>query len=140
MEGRCREAASPAMAYMVVQEATSGTTSLRVTNIGGNGAPTVEGIKIIDVAGASNGAFSLQGDYVILGVSFLEVVHSEQAEDDVAPSFYPVLRSFLAVVEPFGAGEATSSGAVLLAWRGARGQRGMQVEAKTIGACHPSCE
>ena len=35
--------------------------------------------------------------------------------DDVAPSFYPALSSFLAVVEPVWAGEATSSGAVLVA-------------------------
>ncbi|WP_420878666.1 autotransporter outer membrane beta-barrel domain-containing protein [Tardiphaga robiniae] len=50
-----------------VQGATSGSSSLRVNNLGGGGAQTVEGIKIVDVAGASNGAFSLLGDYVIQG-------------------------------------------------------------------------
>jgi outer membrane autotransporter protein len=40
---------------------------VRVINVGGGGAQTVEGIKIIDVGGASNGAFSLLGDYVIQG-------------------------------------------------------------------------
>ncbi len=46
---------------------TSGGTDVVVTNIGGTGAPTVEGIKVIDVAGTSNGTFSLVGDYVIAG-------------------------------------------------------------------------
>jgi len=46
---------------------TSGTSSVRVTNDGGVGAQTVGGIKIIDVAGASNGVFTLDGDYVIDG-------------------------------------------------------------------------
>lgn len=50
-----------------VQGATSGSSSLRVNNVGGGGAQTVEGIKIVDVGGASNGAFSLLGDYVIQG-------------------------------------------------------------------------
>ncbi|WP_346657040.1 MULTISPECIES: autotransporter outer membrane beta-barrel domain-containing protein [unclassified Bradyrhizobium] len=52
---------------MVVQGATSGASTLRITNIGGGGAQTSEGIKVIDVAGASNGTFALQGDYVIGG-------------------------------------------------------------------------
>jgi outer membrane autotransporter protein len=43
---------------------TSGTGFLAVTNIGGAGAQTVEGIKIVDVAGASEGDFTLKGDYV----------------------------------------------------------------------------
>lgn len=43
---------------------TQGATMLKVTNIGGLGAPTVNGIKVIDVAGASNGTFGLAGDYV----------------------------------------------------------------------------
>ncbi|MGY8635249.1 autotransporter outer membrane beta-barrel domain-containing protein [Bradyrhizobium sp. 14AA] len=52
---------------LVVQGATSGASMLRITNVGGGGAQTVEGIKVIDVAGASNGSFALQGDYVIGG-------------------------------------------------------------------------
>ena len=55
---------------LVVQGNTAGNTSVKVTNSGGAGAPTVEGIKIIDVAGTSAGIFALQGDYVF---------HSEQA-------------------------------------------------------------
>jgi outer membrane autotransporter protein len=44
-----------------------GTTSLRVNNIGGTGAQTVEGIKVINVTGESLGTFSLIGDYEIAG-------------------------------------------------------------------------
>ncbi|WP_245576926.1 autotransporter outer membrane beta-barrel domain-containing protein [Kaistia adipata] len=44
-----------------------GTTRVAVNNTGGLGAPTVEGIKIIDVSGASDGTFSLIGDYKIAG-------------------------------------------------------------------------
>lgn len=46
---------------------TSGTSSLKVTNAGGIGAPTIEGIKVVQVDGASNGVFSLQGDFVFRG-------------------------------------------------------------------------
>jgi len=43
-------------------------TQVGVINLGGAGAPTVEGIKIVDVGGASDpGAFSLNGDYVFEG-------------------------------------------------------------------------
>ncbi|MBB3147592.1 autotransporter-associated beta strand protein [Phyllobacterium trifolii] len=52
---------------LVVTGDTAGATSVRVTNLGGTGAQTVEGIKIVDVGGASNGVFSLLGDYVIAG-------------------------------------------------------------------------
>ncbi|MHC4055376.1 autotransporter family protein [Bradyrhizobium sp. 25ACV] len=52
---------------LVVQGATSGASTLRIANVGGGGAQTVEGIKVIDVAGASNGSFALQGNYVIGG-------------------------------------------------------------------------
>ncbi|PIT06170.1 hypothetical protein TSA1_18935 [Bradyrhizobium nitroreducens] len=50
-----------------VQGSTSGASSLRVTNVGGSGAQTVEGIKVVDVVGASNGSFSLLGNYVLHG-------------------------------------------------------------------------
>lgn len=46
----------------------SGPTRVGVINLGGAGAPTVEGIKIVDVDGISSaGAFSLAGDYVFEG-------------------------------------------------------------------------
>jgi fibronectin-binding autotransporter adhesin len=52
---------------LVVGGATSGSTRVTVVNRGGLGAQTVEGIKIIDVAGASNGVFTLEGDYLFDG-------------------------------------------------------------------------
>jgi fibronectin-binding autotransporter adhesin len=52
---------------LVVTADTAGATTVRVINVGGTGAPTVEGIKIIDVGGASNGVFTLQGDFVFQG-------------------------------------------------------------------------
>ncbi|WP_192814149.1 autotransporter outer membrane beta-barrel domain-containing protein [Nitratireductor pacificus] len=46
----------------------SGATQVRVTNVGGASAPTVEGIRIVDVAGASDAdSFVLNGDYVFEG-------------------------------------------------------------------------
>jgi len=52
---------------LVVNGATSGNTRVTVINRGGLGAQTVEGIKIVDVAGASNGNFALDGDYLFDG-------------------------------------------------------------------------
>ncbi|CDX31025.1 Outer membrane autotransporter barrel domain [Mesorhizobium sp. SOD10] len=52
---------------LVVTGNTSGSTTLKVANLGGGGAQTVEGIKIIDVGGTSAGTFSLAGDYVFEG-------------------------------------------------------------------------
>ncbi|MFD1198347.1 autotransporter-associated beta strand repeat-containing protein [Brucella gallinifaecis] len=46
---------------------TSGNSNVRVVNIGGTGGQTVNGIKIIDIAGASDGDFKLVGDYVFQG-------------------------------------------------------------------------
>lgn len=52
---------------LVVTGNTSGTTNVKVINLGGSGAQTVEGIKIVDVGGISAGNFSLLGDYVFQG-------------------------------------------------------------------------
>jgi fibronectin-binding autotransporter adhesin len=52
---------------LVVNGATSGNTRVTVINRGGLGAQTVDGIKIVDVAGASNGNFALDGDYLFGG-------------------------------------------------------------------------
>jgi fibronectin-binding autotransporter adhesin len=53
----------------LVAATIAGTTTLRVRNVGGAGAPTTEGIKVIDVTnpGGSTGGFALQGDYVFHG-------------------------------------------------------------------------
>jgi len=52
---------------IIVNGDTSGTTNVGVNNVGGTGAKTNEGIRIIEVNGASNGSFSLMGDYMIGG-------------------------------------------------------------------------
>ncbi|TPO08124.1 autotransporter outer membrane beta-barrel domain-containing protein [Mesorhizobium sp. B1-1-5] len=52
---------------LVVHGSTSGTSVLSVTNVGGAGVQTVEGIKIVDVDGSSAGSFTLAGDYVFQG-------------------------------------------------------------------------
>ncbi|AJA09114.1 outer membrane autotransporter [Sphingopyxis fribergensis] len=52
---------------LIVSGATSGNTRVAVINRGGLGAQTVDGIKIVDVAGASNGNFALDGDYLFGG-------------------------------------------------------------------------
>ena len=48
---------------LVIKGDTSGKTNVIVSNVGGTGAQTSEGIKIIDVGGASNGEFALVSDY-----------------------------------------------------------------------------
>ncbi|WP_343547538.1 autotransporter outer membrane beta-barrel domain-containing protein [Ralstonia sp.] len=52
---------------LVVQGDTAGTTTLKVSNVGGAGAQTVNGIKVVDVGGQSAGTFALQGDYTFKG-------------------------------------------------------------------------
>ncbi|MBB4571396.1 autotransporter outer membrane beta-barrel domain-containing protein [Rhizobium leucaenae] len=52
---------------LVVTGNTAGASAIKITNVGGAGARTVEGIKIIEVGGASNGAFNLAGDYLFQG-------------------------------------------------------------------------
>ncbi|MBD2813978.1 autotransporter outer membrane beta-barrel domain-containing protein [Xenorhabdus sp. Flor] len=48
---------------LVVKGSTSGTTYLVIKNVGGTGAQTTEGIRVVDVQGASDGIFHLVGDY-----------------------------------------------------------------------------
>ena len=52
---------------LVVTGDTSGTSQIRAVNVGGSGATTSDGIKVIDVQGASNGTFTLAGDYTFQG-------------------------------------------------------------------------
>jgi len=52
---------------LVVTGDTAGSTDVRVINLGGAGDQTVEGIKIIEIGGASNGLFNLLGDYELRG-------------------------------------------------------------------------
>ncbi|MGN6448301.1 MAG: autotransporter family protein [Brucella intermedia] len=48
---------------LVVTGNTTGSTTVRVINLDGGGAPTVEGIRIIEIGGKSDGAFTLKGNY-----------------------------------------------------------------------------
>ncbi len=52
---------------LAVNGTTSGSTQVDIINRGGLGAQTVNGIKIVDVTGASNGTFVLNGNYVFQG-------------------------------------------------------------------------
>ncbi|WP_189510107.1 MULTISPECIES: autotransporter outer membrane beta-barrel domain-containing protein [unclassified Mesorhizobium] len=52
---------------LIITGDTSGTANVKVIGLGGAGAQTVDGIKIIDVGGVSAGNFDLQGDYVFEG-------------------------------------------------------------------------
>jgi fibronectin-binding autotransporter adhesin len=57
---------------LVVTGGTAGATLVTVLNQGGNGAPTVDGIKVVDVGGASDGSFTLaNGDYRFQGQAAL---------------------------------------------------------------------
>lgn len=58
---------SSATDLLVVTGDTSGSTNVRVINLGGTGAQTSEGIKIVDVGGLSGGNFTLLGNYTFEG-------------------------------------------------------------------------
>ena len=50
---------------LVITGDVFGTTPVVVTNLGGHGAETINGIRIIEIGGVSSGnAFTLRGDYV----------------------------------------------------------------------------
>ncbi|UWF60512.1 autotransporter outer membrane beta-barrel domain-containing protein [Brucella sp. 2716] len=52
---------------LVIAGDAVGNGILAVTNVGGNGAQTSEGIKIVEVGGASDATFTLRGDYEFQG-------------------------------------------------------------------------
>ena len=52
---------------LVINGGTSGTSVLKVVNAGGSGAPTAQGIKVVQVDGNSAGTFSLAGDFTFKG-------------------------------------------------------------------------
>ncbi|MGG6342055.1 autotransporter outer membrane beta-barrel domain-containing protein [Stenotrophomonas indicatrix] len=52
---------SAATDKLIIGGDTSGTAHVRVNNVGGAGAQTVQGIELIQVGGASNGTFTLAG-------------------------------------------------------------------------------
>lgn len=52
---------------LVINGNSSGSTNLRVNSVSSTGGVTVEGIKLIEIGGASAGTFVLQGDYTFEG-------------------------------------------------------------------------
>ncbi|WP_246132725.1 autotransporter outer membrane beta-barrel domain-containing protein [Devosia ginsengisoli] len=58
---------SSATDLLVVTGDTAGSTNVRVINLGGLGAQTTEGIRIVDVGGVSGGDFTLLGHYAFEG-------------------------------------------------------------------------
>ncbi|MGE7471205.1 autotransporter outer membrane beta-barrel domain-containing protein [Bosea sp. NPDC003192] len=100
---------------LVVTGDTSGTTTVTVLNRGGTGAPTVEGIKVIDVGGNSNGAFTLQGDYAFQGQqaviagAYAYTLNKNGVSTPNDGDWY--LRS--AYIVPSGSSPGASSGAVI---------------------------
>jgi len=83
---------------------TSGVTNVAVTNVGGVGAQTVEGIKIIEVGGASEGKFSLLGDYThegeqaVVGGAYAYKLYQGGVSTPTDGDWY--LRSQLKPVDP----------------------------------------
>lgn len=58
---------SSATDKLAVTGSTSGSTNVRLINLGGTGAQTSEGIKVVDVGGTSGGSFTLLGSYTFEG-------------------------------------------------------------------------
>lgn len=52
---------------LIITGNASGEGSLRVTNLGGTGAQTAQGIRVIEVQGQSGANFTLEGDYLHQG-------------------------------------------------------------------------
>ena len=84
---------------LVITGSTSGSTPVTVTNFGGTGAQTTEGIKIIDVAGASAGMFTLvgtttyQGDPAVVAGAYAYRLYQGGASTPADGDWY--LRSVL---------------------------------------------
>ncbi|HIE5094872.1 autotransporter outer membrane beta-barrel domain-containing protein [Stenotrophomonas maltophilia] len=88
---------------LVVTGDTSGTANVRVNNIGGAGAETVNGIELIDVGGVSDGVFTLAGRAV--GGAHEYFLHKGGAGAGSEGNWY--LRSALREacdIDPTGAG------------------------------------
>lgn len=67
---------------LIVGGSTSGTTGVEVLTAGGAGAPTVEGIQLIRVDGASDGRFTLQGRAVAGNYDYFLHQGGTSAPDD----------------------------------------------------------
>nr|WP_315595317.1 autotransporter outer membrane beta-barrel domain-containing protein [uncultured Cupriavidus sp.] len=102
---------------LVVAGGTSGTSQIRVVNVGGTGALTSEGIKVIDVQGASNGAFTLAGDYTfqgqqaVVGGAYAYRLYKNGVSTSTDGDWY--LRSTLLDPASVGTAAAAASGPLL---------------------------
>ncbi|GLQ55436.1 autotransporter outer membrane beta-barrel domain-containing protein [Devosia nitrariae] len=89
---------------LVVTGDTSGSTIVEVINLGGTGGQTVEGIKFVDVEGASHGAFTLSGHYIFEGEQAIVAgaygyrLYQGSTSDPSDGDWY--LRSALVAVDP----------------------------------------
>lgn len=89
---------------LVITGNTSGSSNVRVTNVGGTGNQTVEGIQLIDVGGLSAGTFALLGDYVfegeqaVIGGAYAYRLYQGSTSDPSDGDWY--LRSELVPVVP----------------------------------------
>ncbi|GJG96773.1 autotransporter outer membrane beta-barrel domain-containing protein [Cupriavidus pauculus] len=108
---------SSATGRLLVSGDTSGTSQLRVVNVGGTGALTSEGIKVIDVQGASNGTFTLAGDYTfqgqqaVVGGAYAYRLYKNGASTPTDGDWY--LRSTLLDPASVGTAAAAASGPLL---------------------------
>ncbi len=96
---------SSATDRLIVNGDTSGTSQVTVYNARGGGAPTVEGIRIIEVSGASNGTFSLLSDYktkdgqnAVVGGAYAYTLHKNGIAAPADGDWY--LRSQIVRVDP----------------------------------------
>ncbi|OEO32745.1 hypothetical protein VW23_010090 [Devosia insulae DS-56] len=100
---------------LVITGNSVGTTNVRVTNLGGAGGQTTNGIKIIDVGGTSDGIFSLLGDtayegqQAVIGGAYLYSLQQGSADGDwylrsiVNPDDTPVFQPAAPVIETYAA-------------------------------------
>jgi fibronectin-binding autotransporter adhesin len=78
---------SSATDLLTINGNSTGTTNLKVTNLGGGGGQTTNGIKIIDVVGTSTGTFTLLGDteyegqQAVIGGAYLYGLHQGTITD-----------------------------------------------------------
>jgi len=91
---------------LIVSGDVSGTSTVKVTNLGGHGAETVNGIRIIEIGGDSpNNAFTLRGDYVttdgqqaVIGGAYAYTLRHNSEADPTDGNWY--LISEMAYIDP----------------------------------------
>lgn len=95
---------SSATDMLVVTGDTAGSTLVDVVNVNGTGAVTTEGIRIISVDGASDGSFTLLGDYefegdpAVVGGAYAYRLYKGGVSTPNDGDWY--LRSTVSAVEP----------------------------------------